>query len=389
MIFRPLIKQATKIASGAYITPWRNHTRAKVMAIGGLANLGYGTLSFALNYAMAGEGMAQSMTYQVSRMAMMGFCAVPLTFWFLSRVHSRLLLFLIQLMGLGVFFIDKGTNELWNALGITLAFAPYIALQEYRFCKNISIENRGNETALNSYLVVIGYSLGLLMGGILLQHNLFTYAAVGGGLCCILGTFFLYVPVTGRNNARKVWSLIGHNKPSTRLSFFFGLFNPMVDGCLPVWMRVLGISPLGASINLSLRPMIGLFFTPIVGWLIQKKGMRASQLGGVGMVIGWTMMAGASHYPWMLAFGLGILSIGSNLLGPMEVSRWFKRRSSAGVISRELLVASGRIPAYALGILTAFTLPLAYPLLGLGISALFMIGTRPTRKGLAWRLKRG
>ncbi len=386
MILRHLSRSIRNIASGAYIAPWRNRTRAKIMATGFVANLGYGTLSFSLNYAMAGEGMTQSLTYQMLRMALMGFLAVPGTFWLISRFQSRFLLLALQLAGLGFFFIDQGTSGFWNAFGITAAFAPYLAMHEYRFSKNQSVENRGNETALNNYLIIIGYSIGLLSGGALLQHDHLRLATLGGGLCTIIGTFLLYVPVTGRNNARKVWTLLGRDKPSTRLSFFYGLFNPMVDGCLPVWMRILGISPIGAGINLSLRPMIGLFLTPLVGWLIQKKGMRAGQIGGVGMVIGWTLMAGAQSYPWMLAFGLGILSIGSNLLAPMEVSRWFKRRSSAGVIAREILVASGRFPAYGLGITTAFLLPIAYPLMGLGISALFMFGTRPTRKGLAWRL---
>lgn len=385
MLLKPLIKQARKFASGAYVTPWRDRTRAKILATGFVANLGYGTLSFALNYAMAGEGMQQSLTYQMLRMLVMGFLAVPFTFWLISRFPSRFLLLALQLAGLGFFFIDS-TSGFWNALGITAAFAPYIALHEYRFSKNQSVENRGNETALNNYLIIIAYSLGLLMGGFLLEHNQLQLATIGGSLCTIVGTFILFVPVTGRNNIHKVWGLLGRDKPSTRLSFFYGLFNPMVDGCLPVWMRILGISPMGASINLSLRPMIGLFLTPVVGWLIQKKGMRAGQIGGVGMIVGWTLMAGAQAYPWMLAVGLGILSIGSNLLAPMEVSRWFKRRSSAGVISREILVASGRFPAYGLGIATAFLLPIAYPLLGLGISALFMYGTRPQRKGLAWGL---
>lgn len=386
MVLRPLAKRIKKIATGAYIAPWRDRKRAKIMATGLIANLGYGTLSFSLNYAMAGEGIAESLTYQVGRMIVMGFFAVPFTFWLLSRTRSPLLLLLLQLATMGFFLIDNGTSAVGNALGITGAFAPYLAMHEYTFAKNQSLDNRGNETALNNYLIVIGYSLGLLIGGALLQHGLLIHATVGGSLGTIIGTYVLATPMKGRNNLRKVWGLIGRDKPSTRLSFFYGLFNPMVDGCMPVWMRVLGISPLGASVNLSLRPMIGLVLTPLAGWLIQKKGLRAGQLGGIGMVFGWSLMAGGQSYPWMLAVGLGILSIGSNLLAPMEVSRWFKRRSSAGVISREILIASGRAPAYLIGIVTAFLWPVSFPLLGLGMSGVFIFGTRQKRRGLSWSL---
>ena len=351
-----------------------------------VANLGYGTLSFTLNYAMAGDGVMNSMIYQMLRMALMGYIAVPLTFWFLANYHSRVSLLAIQILALGFFLIDQSSG-FWNAVGVSMAFAPYLAMHQYRFAKNISRENRGNEAALNSFLIVFGYSIGLFIGGVLLQHGLYIYGVIGGSLCTIVGAFALYYPMKARNNFDKVWSLIGRDKPSTRLTFFYGLFNPMVDGCLPVWMRVLGFSPMGAGINMSLRPLIGLVLTPLVGWLIQKRGLRAGQIGGIGMVFGWTLMTGAQYYPWLLSLALGVLSIGSNLLAPMEVSRWFKRRSSAGVISREMLIASGRIPSYALGIFTSFMFPAVYPLLGLGISALLVYGTRPKRRGLGWHAK--
>jgi hypothetical protein len=360
--------------------------RAAILLIGLLANPGYGTLSFTLNYAMAGGGITNSLIYQMLRMALMGYIAIPFTFWFLSRFESRLALLAIQLLGLGFFFIDQSSG-FWAAIGVTIAFSPYLALHQYRFAKNISRDNRGNEAALNSFLIVLGYSGGIFIGGVLLQHDLYIYGAIGGSLCTIIGAFILYYPMKGRNNLDKVWSLLGRDKPSSRLSFFYGLFNPMVDGCLPVWMRVLGISPMGAGLNLSLRPLIGLLITPIVGWLIQKRGMRAGQLGGIGMILGWTLMVSAPQFPWLLSLSLSILSVGTNLVTPMEVSRWYKRRSSAGVISREILVTSGRIPSYGLGIMTSFLFPALYPLLGLGISALLVYGTMPKRRGLAWKIK--
>jgi len=370
------------MASGAYLKPWRDSQRAHIFIVGFLANFGYGTLSFTLNYAMAVEGPMNSFLYQVLRMFMLGYIFVPLTFWFHSKFKSRNLLFLIQLAGLGLFFIDRSSG-LINGLAVTLAFAPFLALHNYRFAKAQSRDNRGNETALISFLVAMSYSIGLFLGGFALQFGYYYAAVIGGSLCTMIGSYFLYQPLTGRNNVSKVKSLIGINKPSTRISFFSGLFNVMADGGMPIWMHALGISPLGAGINMSLRPMIGLLLTPVAGWLIQKKGFRAGQLGGAALILGWALMAGAPYMPWILSLGLGVISIGSNLLNPMEVGRWYKRRSSAGIIAREMVIATGRMHSYTLGILVCAFMPATYPLMGLLFGGLFILGTRPHRKGLS------
>ena len=215
----------------------------------------------------------------------------------------------------------------------------------------------------------------------MLQHNLYHTAAVGSSICTIFSVFWLYYPTSGKDNFEKMKLLVGRHKPSSRITFFLGLLNPMVDGCMPIWMRVMGISPLGAGINMALRPMIGLVLTPVVGWLIQKKGLRAGQLGSVGLVIGWVLVAGASEFPWLLSLSLAILVTATNLISPMEVGRWLNRRSSASVMSREMIIASGRMPSYMIGILTCFLFPIAYPLVGLGLSGLFILGSMPLRKG--------
>lgn len=382
---RALYQFGKMLLRNAFVLPWQNIVRAKILIIGFLANLGYGTLSFTLNYDLAGAGIEASLTYQVLRSLLMGYLIFPFTFWLHARFQSRFLLLFIQLLGLSLYFIDRSSG-LMNAFAVSLAFGPFGALHNYRFAKNQSRDNRGSESALNIYLIIFGYSCGLFAGGVLLQHDYYYHAVIGGSLCTIIGAFFLYHQITAKDNLRKVYNLIGFKKPSSRISFFYGLYNATVDGCMPVWMRELGISALGAGFNMSIRPIIGLMLTPIVGWLIDKQGFRTAQIGGVCIVLGWVLMAGGIHYAWLLALSMGVLSIGSNLVLPMEVSRWYKRRSSAGTISRELLVVSGRAPSYLIGIMICFLMPAAFPLFGLTISGLFMFGTRPTRKGMGRRL---
>lgn len=361
--------------------PWRDGVRARIMIIGLLANLGYGSLSFTLNYAMAAEGLAHSLAFQIVRTIILAFVAVPFVFWFLERYRSRWLLLAIQLLGLGLFFIDRGSG-LINALAVNVAFAPFMALHSYRFAKNQTRDNRGNEVALNSYIIIFSYSIGLFIGGFALQHEMYYLSVFLGSLCTIFGAFFLYYPITSTHNYEKVRSLISVKKPSTRISFFNGLFTVMSDGTMPIWMHALGISPLGAGINMSLRPLIGMTLTPVAGWLIQKGGIKAGQLGGGAMIAGWIFLAAAQKLPWLLTFGMALLTFGSNFVSPMEVGRWQKRRSAAATIAREVVIATGRLPAYGVSIFVSFLCPVLYPVLGLTFSGLFILGMRPTRKGL-------
>lgn len=381
-----LAQKIKNVVIGAFVNPWRNITRAKILIVGMLAHTGYGVLSFALNYSMAIEGPASSIIYQAFRMILMGLICAPLTFWFLEKFKSRWLLALIQMLAVSLFFVDR-TSPIINGFAFTVAYAPFLVLYSYRFAKNRTVDNQGNETALSSYLSMFCYSIGLFIGGAALQYDFYYTAVMLGSLSGVSGALFLYFPITATNNMSKVWKLVGWNKPSSRITFFAGMFNVMVEGGLPIWMRAMGISPLGAGINMSVRPMIGMLLTPIAGWLIQKGGFRAGQLGGIAMVFGWLIVALGYEYIWVLSWGLAILSIGMGLLNPMEMGRWFKKRSSSGVIAREMIYCTGRIPAYTAAILVSFLAPVTYPVLGLAISGLFIINARPKRNGLGFKTK--
>ncbi|MDD3181919.1 MAG: hypothetical protein PHD48_03840 [Alphaproteobacteria bacterium] len=383
---KSIVKKAKHVIVRAFVNPWKNITRAKILIIGVLAHTGYGVLSFALNYSMAIEGPMSSIIYQSFRMILMGSICAPLTFWFLEKYKSRWLLALIQLIAVSLFFVDR-TSPILNGFAFTVAYSPFLVLYSYRFAKNRTFDNQGNETALSSYLSMFCYSVGVFIGGAALQYDFYYTAVITGSLLGILGAVFLYFPITATNNMRKVWKLVGWHKPSSRISFFAGMFNVMVEGGLPIWMRAMGISPLAAGVNMSVRPIIGMLLTPIVGWLIQKGGFRAGQLGGIAMVTGWLVVALGYEYIWVLSWGLAILSIGMGLLNPMEMGRWFKKRSSSGIIAREMIYCTGRIPAYTAAILVSFFVPVVYPVLGLAISGLFIMNARPKRVGLGFKLK--
>lgn len=376
-----LLKKSVSFFARAFVKPWQNITRAKILILGIMAHISYGVLSFALNFSMASNSAWDCFIYQGYRMVLMGCFLVPMTFWFLQRYQSRWLLLIIQLLAIPLFFVDR-TSPILNGTAFSFAFTPFLALYSYRFAKNRTLDNQGNETALSSWLSMFSYSIGLFIGGAALQFDFYYAAIIGGSLFGIAGAFFLYFPVGATDNMSKVWKLIGWKKPATRITFFAGMFNVMVEGGLPIWMNAMGISPLGAGINMSVRPMIGMMLTPAVGWLIQKGGFTAGQLGGVAMVLGWILVGVGHWFIWVLSWGLAVLTIGMGLLNPMEMGRWFKRRSSAGIVAREMLYCTGRIPVYGAAILVSFMMPVLYPILGLAISGLFLANARPSRRGL-------
>ncbi|MDD2325204.1 MAG: hypothetical protein PHW63_04255 [Alphaproteobacteria bacterium] len=378
-MFNKALSVARTMTRAAYVEPFRNRDRTKTLLIGFAANLGYGCLSFMLNYNLAGYGLLASLSHQVMRPLFMGYLFVPLTFLFYTRVKSRVLLALLQIAAIGLFFIDTSNGTL-NAFALAFVFSPFLAMHNYNYGKNTSRSNRGNEAALYAYSIIIAYSGGLFLGGLCLEQGWYNQAIVIGSLCTIAGSFFLYRPIAGRNNGAKVKSLLGWRKPSTRISFFSGLMNPLLETCMPAWMRMIGLPALAAGISMSLRPIIGLFLTPFAGWLVQKKGFKAGQLGGTALIVGWILVGVSSFLPWLLSFSLALLNTGKGLISPLEIGRWQRRRSSAAVISREIAVATGRIPSNLLGVAITFLAPALYPVLGLGFTGLFIWGSIPRRR---------
>ena len=383
---RRIINKAKSMATGAFVTPWQDHARAKIMMIGFWGNMAYGIQSFALNYAMAGEGFTQSIIYQILRMVIMGVLIAPLTFWLISQYPSRFLLALMQAVGILFFLVDPASG-FFNAVGFAMTGTSYWVLYNYNIAMGQSRENYGNETALSSFIIIVSYSAGLFLGGVLLEHDLLSTATIGGSIVAIIVTQLLFKHVPKAAHMHDAKRLIGWDKPSTRLSILASLQNIVIDGCMPIWMRVIGLSPLTAGLNMALRPIIGTMLTPVAGLLIQRGGLKAPQLGAIALVTGWILLATTHTFPWLLVIAMTALSMGTNLISPAEISRWYKRRSAAGVIARELLMVAGRVPAFVMAIPVIFFAPLAYPFLGLAVTGLFVWGTRPKRKGLGQRIK--
>jgi len=382
MLSRDLVQRAARASKRTFVSPWQNTARAKNMAAGFFGIMGQGLLSFPLSYMMAGESIGQNLTYQILRMALIEFLVIPATFVILSRYPSRIFLALFQILSTLVFFIDP-TSGFLNAIAISCVAGAFWVFFNTNIALNQNRSNHGNEVALSYYLMVVAAALGYFLGGLLLQEDRLTLAIVLGSAFNLIATMLIFTQLPKNDYLGSIKKLIGKDRPSTRITFLFAAMSTISDGCLPVWMRLVGMSPLSGGINMALRPILGMILTPVAGWMAQKGSLRSGQMAVLAIVVGWLLIAGATQIHWLLAFALGMITVGTNLIGPMEATRWFKRRSAPSIMAREIVLGLGRVPAYAIGLPIIFFFPFAFPVLGLAASALFFFGIRTSRKGIA------
>lgn len=336
---------------------------------------GAGMQGLAINYHMAGEGLWAATLFQIFRMLLLGLVGIPGTFWLLSRAGGRYWLLFFQLMGSALFLVENG-SAIITGLAFVLTSGPYWGLFSLRNATALSRDNHGNETALLNYLQTIVCSVGIFAGGYVLDYHLYKEAMVVGGLLLALSTQALAIKRKPEPLAKRAWAILGWRKPTTRLTLMVSSLFSFMDFGMPTWMRLIGLSPLSTGLMLSLRPIIGLILTPVVGHLIYKGGLRAGRAGGVLLFIGWGILLGATYAHELLLPALVVLTIGIGLIGPLEVNRWFKRRSAAALVAREWILAAGRVPSAAIIIPAVFLMPPLFPFLGALLGALFFVGAK-------------
>jgi len=363
----------------SFIDPWRDRKRAKIMLAGTLGSFAAYMLGMALNYGIAGEGFKVTISFQIARLALLGFLGIPFSYWCLACRFPRLVLFLSQFAGLVFFMIDPH-SAVTNALGFFLVSSPFWAIYAFRFAVQQSRENHGHETALSSFVFLISGSAGTYMGGWLLHTDRFLLSLFICALLFIVASQLLFVRLPHAPSWRDVWPTMRRRKASTRISFFNGILSTVQDVCIPIWLRAIGQSPLSSGIMLALQPILGFLITPIVGSLVQKGSLRSVRWGGVIIMLGWLMLAAAIDLPWLFLPAFALLASGQNLISVAEVNRWYKMRSPVGILAREGALAFGRCPTFAVTLPVIFLIPAVYPVAGIATALLFIFGVR-SRKG--------
>ncbi|MGE4351152.1 MAG: hypothetical protein AB7E52_03075 [Bdellovibrionales bacterium] len=385
----PLNTAITKIllnSSPAFIQPWKDKERTKILLAGIIGSFCFGAQSFALDYELGGLDLKTSLTFQILRFSLLGFVGIPTTFWLMAKDISPKHLFLIQFIGSLLYFIDPHSGFI-SAIAYTLSLSPFCAVYNYNFAVKQTDQNRNNETALAQYTLVISSCLGIFSGGWLLSKGYYLLAifiGCAGGACA---TYIMRTPLPQKNYAARTRIRLGWRKPSNRITFMTSMNGVLIDSCLPIWMNVIGLSPLTASANMAVRPFLGFFLTPLFGFIMKRGTFEAARYVTILLATGWFFMMNAYFWPTLIPVAMAVLMAATNLMAPMEMNRWFKRRSVSATIAREGLFAIGRIPAYLIGIPVIFTAPIAFPILGLSIGTLFAYGLIYRRKKWTDRLK--
>ena len=361
------------------IDPWRDIERTKVLLAGMLGGFGGSLFCLVLNYSIAGYGLATTITFQITRLFTIGMFFIGFCFWLMTKPGARFWLLLIQAIGV-TFFLAWPDNVIMLALGYGLIASPFWAIYNYRFSVQQSLKNNGGETALSMFSLMLAGSVGTWMGGWLLQNNHYDIAIYAGIGLYALSSQILFVRNTSDFLLKKTWHAIASRGPSSRMSLFSGMLNTIQDTSLPAWFRIIGQSPLQAGTMLALKPILGFFFTPLIGRLIQTGTLRAIRCGGVCMILSWMLMAVCIHFGWSILPAIGLMACSANLIDSTEATRWFKLRSPAGIVARENLLALGRAPTFAIALPIAFLAPMFYPTVGIAAGLLLIFGVRLPKK---------
>lgn len=391
----------------SYLDPMRDPDRKRLLIAGFIGVLATAMQSMVLNFSVAQEGATTTLIYHVVRLLLLGTIGIPLSLWLHSFSWGKWGIAFTQITGTCclLYGIDK---PVLCAVGFVLTCGPFWGLFSKTYAVKQSQDNRGHETALYVFMQTIASSLGICLGGVLLEIGVYGYSIIAAGICIVLSTFIVsrllpadpiadiilsfFSRLFANNNPyKKAWNLIDKRKPTTQLTFLSAMVAAMIDIGLPTWMSLLEMAPVSAGISLSLRPILGLALTPIVGNLAQKSSLRVGQLGAIFMLAGWAILTFTIVYPIMLLPAIAIWGVANNLIGPTEAGWWFKKRSAAGVVAREILLATGRLPALGVMLPLLFLSPATFPLVGLSGSIFFLYNIQRInrkinfRNALGWR----
>ncbi|MDD3287699.1 MAG: hypothetical protein PHX43_01655 [Alphaproteobacteria bacterium] len=372
-------KSIVRATSASLIDPWRDNARAKIFMAGALGCFGYNLLDLSQNYYLTGEGMFAITVFNALRMALLGFFGFFISYWCMARPHARVVIIVGQIAGLAL-VLAWPLSAVGNAVGFALLTSSFWAAYHIRFAIKQSRENYGPETAFSSLVMVMSGSAGSFLAGWMLHSNNYTASIVISSLPLLIATQILIMKIPRSNLIKRGWRMIKRRRPSSRMSVYCGILHAVQDSALPVWLRIMNVSPIVTGFMMGIRPFLGLILTPAIGHLVQKGSMGAVRVGGALVMVGWLFMIGMNYNQLFFIPAFAFMSSGAGLILTANVSRWYKLRSPAGLMAREYLAAMGRSPAFFLVLPLAFALPAAYPFLGVGMALLFIFGIHPMNK---------
>jgi len=109
-----------------------------------------------------------------------------------------------------------------------------------------------------------------------------------------------------------VVSLIGTGHAT---SHFLQLVLPPL---FPLMREELGVSYATLGLVLTLFYVLSAALQPLAGFVVDRVGGRAVLLGGLGLMVLGTLLAGFAHSIWMLGLGAAIAGIGNSVFHPAD-----------------------------------------------------------------------
>lgn len=371
-----MIRIVLNMIVNAFCAPWRDRGRALILLAGMVGSFGAGVQRLYLNYTLAGQGFGVTAPFQMMHQALLGFIGVPLALWLLAMPWGRWKIFGLQCIGFGLFCFGL-PNAFLPALAYFFAASPFWALYSARYARRQTIDNRGNETALSTFLLILSAAISMWGGGLLMDAGYGMSLMLGGTAMIIVATQLLFRPEDNPFDIGVLRRSLRWRHAAVRFTVLGGILYTLIESCIPIWFRVIGLSAGTTGWLMGIRVIISFLLTPVVGHLIQKDTLRAGIAGGAMLVGGWALLYYGQQDPPYLTAALVALSIATNLINPAETNRWYKRRRVEAIAAREGLLAAGRVPSFLLVLPAIFYSPTIYPFVGLGMSLVFLFTLRP------------
>ena len=381
---RPLggIRELKRFLYEAFILPCKDVPRAYLYFTSVIFAFSYSFLDLFIIIDLVKLEMSEMMSFQLTKYALISSLVIAI-FLMITRYGGKVIYpFITAILSSAMVLTLAWPYELTPAMiGLIFALvnAPFWALYHVFFAISVSDENVGNEVSLAGTGLTLGVAIGTISGGIFQALDIGFYGLVFGFGGMATGTFMLILYANKKTLRDLIISsgALNETLPEAFRRCRYRSYGTILDGALQtgstLWAIFLSFSGIGAvAVGLwsGLMVFIKIVFTPIAGAMINHGHRREMMAGAIVTMTGWlpflvtTTFALPAMYVW---------SVGNQLFQTGLNSAWYRSRTVASLMAREIILMTSRLIFVPLIIWLLYTDTTYFILFMIGLSCL-MIG---------------
>ena len=261
-----------------------------------------------------------------------------------------------------------------------LVNAPFWSLYHVFFAISVSDENVGNEVSLAGTGMTVGMAVGFAAGGYLQSMNIGIYGLVLGFGGMALGTCMLIYHAYKLKLRRLIIAsgALTETLPEAFKRCRYRSIGSVLEGLIqigggnlwPIFLTFAGITAAAVGIWNAIMVLVKIIFTPVAGSLINHGQRREMFWGSVVTSVGWvpfiftTMFALPAMYIW---------SVGNQLFSAGLGSAWYRSRTIASLMAREIILCITRLIFIPVMVLILYSSTTIFIYFMVGVSILMVL----------------